>query len=72
MSDASTASTVIWNSLTPSIATVNATGLVTAVGPGAGSGPWTVQIQATSTDTKAVAVRNVLVNAQGDVAISVQ
>ncbi len=72
MSDGTTATDVTWTSLAPAIATVEATGLVTAVGPGSGAEPWTVSIKAVSADGKATAVRSVTVTAQGDVAISVQ
>lgn len=73
MSDTSTSSAVTWVSLNPDIASINASsGLLTVLAPGAGAGPWTVQIQAISADTKATGTRNVTVTAEGEVAIDVQ
>lgn len=72
MTGGGTASTVTWVSLSPEIATVDQSGLVTAIAPGSGAGPWTVQIQATSADLKATAIRNVTVTSEGDVTIEVQ
>lgn len=73
LSDQSTSSAVTWVSLNPDIASIHAsTGLLTVLAPGTGSGPWTVQIQAISADTKVTGTRNVLVTAEGEVAIDVQ
>jgi uncharacterized protein YjdB len=63
---------VAWLSLNPAIATVDQTGLVTAVGMGEGSGPWSVAIKATADDGKASGIRFVNVLADGDVAVTVE
>lgn len=73
MSDTSTSSAVTWVSLNPDIAAIDASsGLLTVLAPGAGTGPWTVQIQAISADQKATGTRNVTVTAEGEVTIDVQ
>lgn len=72
MADGSTSSAAIWRSLAPEIATVSATGLVTVLGPGPGTGPWTVGIEAKSQDGRASDVRLVKVTALGDVGVAVE
>lgn len=72
-SDGSTSSVATWVSSDPSVVAVGpTTGLVTVQGPGVGTGPWTIPIQAYSADQKASGVRNVTVSAEGAVAIEAQ
>lgn len=73
MSNGSTSSAVTWDSLDPVMATISATtGALSILAPGSGSGPWTVQIKATSLDGKATGTRNVTVTYEGDVALTVE
>ncbi|HEY9897591.1 MAG TPA: Ig-like domain-containing protein [Pantanalinema sp.] len=72
MTDGSHHGRVDWVSLSPGIAAVDRMGVVTAVGTGEGPGPWNVTVQAIAADGKAVGVRNVVVRAEGDVAVSVE
>lgn len=72
MADGSTSSTAVWRSLSPEIATVSASGLVTVLGPGGGTGPWSVGIEATSQDGFASEVRIVTVRAVGEVGVSIE
>ena len=61
-----------WTSDQPAIATVSSTGLVSAFGAGSGIGPWTVTITATSPDNKVSATREVVVDAIGDIDLTVE
>jgi hypothetical protein len=73
MSDASKHGVVTWKSLTPQIASVDATtGLVTAIGMGNGEGPWSVAIEALAPDGKTVGTRHISVYAEGGVDMIVQ
>ncbi|MBM3270698.1 MAG: Ig-like domain-containing protein [Candidatus Sericytochromatia bacterium] len=68
----STSSAILWKSSDPTIAKVDATGLVTAVGRGAGVAPWYTVISAVAADNLASASRTVEVVADGEIGVSVE
>lgn len=73
MSNGSTSNSVTWVSSNPDVAwVVPTTGLVTIMGPGTGTGPWNVQIQAISADQKKTGVANITVTAEGEVTLNVE
>lgn len=71
-SNGSRSSQVTWQSASPDIAVVNETGMVSAVAPGTGAGPWIVVIRARSLDQKATATRNVTVTSEGRLKVDVE
>ena len=70
--DDSTSSAAAWSSDQPQIASVSSTGLVKAVAPGPGTGPWEVYITAKSLDNQATQTRLVVVKAIGDLEFTVE
>ncbi len=71
--DGSTGSTVTWGvgGANAGIATISADGVLSVLGSGSGSGPWTITVDAVAVDGAATGSRDVTVDDSGDAAVSV-
>ncbi len=74
MSDGNSTTSVTWELTGPNagIATLDASGSLSIVTSGSGTGPWTLTVKAVSADGDATGSENVTVEAVGDAAVSVQ